>query len=844
MRLLERDLPLAVLRDRAGRAAEGRGSVVLVAGEAGIGKTVLLRALAEKAPVPVLWGMCDSLSTPRPLGPLRDVATDLGPAVAAVLHEATAQHEIFAAALDALRSRPRVFVVEDLHWGDEATLDLVRFLGRRISALPLMLVLSYREAVGPAHPLRAVLGDLVTTPDTRRLQLTPLSRGAVAELVGEHGLDADDVHALTAGNPFFVSQILAQPDSPLPESVRDAVVARTAALVQSARRTLELLSCAPEGVTGALLAALAVPPATVEALEATGLLDRRARGVVFRHEIARLAVLGAVPAGTEPALHAAMIEAFEAVGGDASVLAHHAAAAADVPRILRYAPAAAVEAARSGAHREAVAFYELALRHIGQDDHAGRAAVLEFLAEELYLTDRLDAAIAARTQALELRRGLGDVVAVGDGHRALSLFEWYAADRRAAERQDDAAISILSDAGEPRALGYALANRAYLAAGRGDEAKGLQAGRDAQRIADELGDSAMHTAAAIGVALIRLNGGAHEARSDLFAARDSGLRLRRDELVTVPMSNLAHHEVEQGRFAQADGILADALRFSEQRDIPICGMWQRAVQARLRLLQGRWREAEEDALAVLAAGDIPLGRLWSHLVLGLLAARRDAPVENPHLDELWRLATKLDLPGVLAPAATALAEQLWITRRADPRLDDRLSTTPVDLPGPGGDHLRRWLRRLVEAEVPGIDAHRSVPPPGPVPAIEEQPYERALAGWDDGSPDALLAALPLLDDLDARAVAARVRGRLRELGVTGLPRGRSSATRANLGGLTGRQLDVLNLLTEGLSNADIAARLVISRKTADHHVSAILGKLGARSRGEAVAAARRLGLEQ
>jgi DNA-binding CsgD family transcriptional regulator len=842
VRLLERDLPLAVLCDRAGSAADGRGSVMLVAGEAGIGKTVLLRALAEQAPVPVLWGMCDSLSTPRPLGPLRDVATDLGPAVAAVLQEATAQHEIFAAALDALRSRPRVFVVEDLHWGDEATLDLVRFLGRRIGALPLLLVLSYRETVGPAHPLRAVLGDLVTTPDARRLQLTPLSRAAVAELVGAHGLDPAGVHARTAGNPFFVSQILAQPDSPLPETVRDAVVARTAALAPAERRTLELLSCAPEGVTGALLAALAVAPGTVEALEATGLLDRRGRSVVFRHEIARLAVLGAVPAGAEPDLHAAMIQALEAVGGDASVLAHHASAAADVARILRYAPAAAVEAARSGAHREAVAFYELALQHIGQDDPAARAAALEFLAEELYLTDRLDAAIAARTQALELRRGLGDVVAVGDGHRALSLFEWYAADRRAAERQDEAAISILSDAGEPRALGYALANRAYLAAGRGDESKGLQAGHDAQRIADELGDPALHTAASIGVALIRLSGvGAQEARSDLFAARDSGLRLRRDELVTVPMSNLAHHEVEQGCFAQADGILADALRFSEQRDIPICFMWQRAVQARLRLLQGRWREAEEDALAVLATGDIPLGRLWSHLVLGLLAARRDAPVANPHLDELWRLAVKLDLPGVLAPATAALAEQVWITRRPDPRLDERLPTPLVELPGPSGDHLRRWLRRLNGT---GMDLHRSVPPPGPVPAIEEQPYEQALARWDDGSSDALLAALPLLDELDARAVAARVRARLRELGVTGLPRGRSPATRANLGGLTGRQLDVLTLLTEGLSNADIAARLVISRKTADHHVSAILGKLGARSRGEAVAAARRLGLEQ
>ena len=297
-------------------------------------------------------------------------------------------------------------------------------------------MLSYRDGAGPRHPLTPVLGDLVSGPDTRRLQLTPLSRAAVAELVGGHGLDPADVHARTAGNPFFVSQILAQPDSPLPESVRDAVVARTASLAAPARRALELLSCAPDGVSGELLAALDVPQATVEALAATGLLDRRGGGVAFRHEIARSAVLDAVAPGAEPALHAAMIEALERIGGDSSVLAHHAAAAADVPRILRYAPAAAAEAARSGAHREAVAFYEHALRHTDEADAATRATLLEALAWELYLTDRLADAIAARTRALELRRELGDVVAVGAAHRTISYFEWYAADRAAAERQD------------------------------------------------------------------------------------------------------------------------------------------------------------------------------------------------------------------------------------------------------------------------------------------------------------------------------------------------------------------------------------------------------------------------
>ena len=840
MRLLEREHPLAALRDRARQAADGRGSVVLVAGEAGVGKTELLRALADGARLPVLSGLCDSLRTPRPLGPLRDVAAELGPAVTAALRDA-AQHEIFAAVLECLATRPRVLIVEDLHWADEATLDLVRFLARRIRALPLLLVLSYRDALGPEHPLRAVLGDLVGAPDARRLQLMPLSRVAVAKLVTELGeggvLDPVDVHARTAGNPFFVSQILAQPDAPLPESVRDAVVARTAGLAPPDRRTLELLSSAPEGVDGALLAALRVPPATVEALAATGLLDRRGSGVAFRHEIARTAVLDAVPPGAEPALHTAMIAALEGIGGDPSVLAHHAAAAADGPRILRYAPEAAVEAARSGSHREAVAFYDLALRHLDDDDDAARAEVLEALAEELYLTDRLDAAIAARTRALQLRRELGDVVAVGKGHRALSLFEWYAANRLAAQRQDKAAIVILSEAGDPLALGHALANAAYLAAGRGDLAVGLEAGRDALEIADELGDAGLHTAAVIGEGLNRLYSGDPRARSDLLAARDAGLLLRVDDLVSVPMSNVAHYDVEQGQFERADDLLVEALRFSDERDVPICNMWQRGVQARLRLLQGRWADAEQDALAVLAVGDVPMGRLWSHLVLGLLAARREAPSENHHLDELWRLATRLGVAGVLAAAVAALAEQAWITRRTDPRLTEAVVTPLADLPGTAGAQLRTWVRRLAAAGVQDLGTVPTSPAAKP-----GEPYEGTLALWDEGTPDALLTALPPLDELGARAVAARLRGRLRELGVAGVPRGRSPATRANPAGLTERQLAVLALLAEGLSNADIAGRLVISRKTADHHVSAILGKLDARSRGEAVAAARRLGL--
>ncbi|HYP46003.1 MAG TPA: AAA family ATPase [Propionibacteriaceae bacterium] len=841
MRLLEREHAFEVLRTSAHQAFQGHGCVVLVAGEAGVGKTVLLRTFREQVlgQARVLWGMCDSLSTPRPLSPLRDVADELGSSVPSVLQAAVAPYEIFSAVLDALRSGPRMLVVEDLHWADEASLDLVRFLARRIATLPLLLVLSYRDALAVNHPLSAVLGDLVTSPDSRRLQLSPLSRSAVADMVSGHELDAVDVYRRTAGNPYFVSQILAQPDSSLPETVRDAVLARTAKLTPSARHVLELLSCTPEAVTGELLAALGVTAGTVDVLATTGLIERHGRGLTFRHEIARSAVLGAVTAGSEPALHADMIDALERIDGDPSVLAHHAAAAGDIARILQYAPVAAADAARSGAHREAVSLYEAALA-CADLDPATQSDLLESVSVELYLTDRLSDAITARERALRLRQQLGDTVAVGVAHSAMSGFAWYAADRAAAEEHARASLEILSATDDQQAIGFALAHFAFLAAQRGDTVEAHASADRAERTADLFDDVVLRGTAWIGRGIARLVDGDVRGRADLITATEVGLQERVDDLATTPMSNLCHFDVEQGRFADAEQSVAYALRISEERDTPICTAWQLGVRARLRLLQGRWTEAEQDAREVLNSVDLPLSQLWPHYVLGLLAARRDAPPENPHLDSLWRLVNRLDNPGKVAPAAAALAEQAWISRRPDPRLDEDLVSELFTRSYAGKDAvlapLRRWSRRLGAAGLPSVGPPTEAIEPGP----SDQPFERALALWDAGSTDELLAALALLDPLGARAVAALVRARLRADGVSSVPRGMLPATRAHPAGLTARQQEVLTLLADGLSNADIAARLVISPKTADHHVSAILTKLDVHSRGEAAALARRL----
>ena len=296
---------------------------------------------------------------------------------------------------------------------------------------------------------------------------------------------------------------------------------------------------------------------------------------------------------------------------------------------------------------------------------------------------------------------MGDVVAVGRDHRGLSGLAWYAADRTAAEHHDRAAVEILTETGNSLELGLALANRAYLAAQHGDLAAARDAGGRAQRIADDLADPALRGTVTISRAIERLLGGQVEARAELLAVRDLGLKHRLDELATTPMSNLAHLDVQQGRLQEADEVLADSLRVTEERGVWICNMWQRGVRARLRLLQGSWEAAEEDAWASLATGHFPLGRLWPHLVLGLLAARREGPVENDALDEAWRLARQLGDPGKLVPVAAALLEQAWITRRPDPRLGEPQAVGLADtaVRDASTDELRRWWGRLAAAGV-------------------------------------------------------------------------------------------------------------------------------------------------
>ena len=203
-----------------------RGRLVLVRGEAGIGKTAVIRRFCEeqRPPLRILWGACEALFAPPRSRACHRRCAGHRWRVRAGCPRGAHPHEVVSALIrEVTDSCPTVLVLEDLHWADEATLDVLRLLGRRIEAVPALVVATYRDdELGKASPLRVVLGELARTPGIERVELVRLSPEAAATLAAPHGVDAEALYRSTAGNPFFVTEVLAGSAEEIPSTAPEA----------------------------------------------------------------------------------------------------------------------------------------------------------------------------------------------------------------------------------------------------------------------------------------------------------------------------------------------------------------------------------------------------------------------------------------------------------------------------------------------------------------------------------------------------------------------------------------------------------------------------------------------
>ena len=859
--LVERERELAALRSWLGEACGGMGRLVLVAGEAGIGKTSLVQAFCDEHVdgARVWWGACDALSTPRPLGPLYDIARMARGELSSLMAGDASRHERFSGFLEALSwpLQPTIAVFEDVHWADEATRDLLVFVARRLAAVNALVVATYRDdEVAGDHPLRQVLGSLATLPVARRLALTRLSPSAVAGLAAARNADGRQVYRVTGGNPFFVTEVLASEAGRVPDTVSDAVLARAARLSQPARSVLEAAAVAPDRVEVDLVTAVAAAGTdAIEECVRAGLLLPAGRSLRFRHELARLAVEDSISVMRQPGLHAAVLgHLSEQPEADAARLAYHADQAGDREAVLAHAPVAGETASRLGAHREAAAHYGRALAHAANTDAHVRAELLERHADESMAIDDESAALTSYDGAVAAWREVGDPdrTATVLARRAYAL--WGVGRNEDARASVEQAITLLESRPPSLALATAYTYSAHLHMLARQIPQAIDLGQRAVVIAEDHHDTALLGRALNIVGAAQWFADPDQAERTLTQALEAAHRSGDDTIVGVVMRMLGSGSGEVRRYELADHWLREAIRWCAEHDLDIHGDYCLAWLARSCFELGRWAEADQLATdATARPSQHAPTRIVAATALGRLRVRRGDPDADAPLTEAWELARETGDLQRLWPAAAGRAEAAWLAGRPDdiPGLvaDTFELAVRLDQTWPIGE-LGFWLWRAGELR----DAPEAAAEPFALQiaghwreAAEawEQigcPYEVAVALADGDDADELRRALKILGDLGAAPMADLVAARLRGLGVHDLPRRPSRATVDNPANLTARQLDVLEQLIEGRTNAEIAAALHISPKTVGHHVSAILDKLEVADRREAARLARDRGL--
>jgi ATP/maltotriose-dependent transcriptional regulator MalT len=860
LELLERSEQLAVLSDLlTAVSSTGQGRLVLLRGEAGVGKTALVQRFCatQRSPSRILWGACEALFTPRALDPFVDVAQTIGGELEALVERGGRPHEVLSAlARQLTNASPTVLVLEDVHWADEATLDVLRLLGRRIDGIRALVLATYRDdELGALHPLRVVLGELARARGIASLELPRLSPDAVAALAEPYEVDAEELYRRTSGNPFFVSEVLAAGTKQVPSTVRDAVLARAALFGAPARTLLQALTVAPPAAEIDVVRAIAGD--AVQALDeciGSGMVVPAGRGVAFRHELARLVIGESMAPDRRVALHARALQALSD-SADHARLAHHADVAGDAGAVLRLAPAAARQASALGAHRESAAQYARALRFAETLAPEERAGLLERRAYECMLTDQSGEAIDALRSAITMRNDLGDVRAEAEALQLLSNVLWcpgYVVDAAEAAQH---AVALLEAAEPGRELVMACSRVSQLGMDAEDVDGAVAWGTRALELAEALDEPeiAMHALNSIGTA--RFLNGDTDGKEQLERSLALATEARLEEHVGRAMTHLVWVTRRHRAFDLAYEYLEPALRYTSERGLELWRGYLLAYRAQIELDLGRWAEAVDTAALILREprrSRIP--QIIALTVVGRVRARRGDPEVWPPLAEALLLAERSEELQASEPVAVARAEAAWL--HSDRDGVDQATAATLSLA-----RLRRsrwvvaelavWRRRaglvdeLSDDEMAGPYAFEVAADWSGAATNWSNlgcQYEAAVALAHSDDEDDVRRSLDELQAVGAHPAAAIVTRRLRQRGTRDLPRGPRPKTRANPAGLTPREVEVLALLVDGLRNAEIAHRLVVSTKTVDHHVSAILRKLNVRTRGEAAAAASRLGL--
>jgi len=854
MELIERAGFLASLRENFERIKDGDGHCILLSGEAGIGKTSLIRVLSNeiKGECKIFRGTCDALFTPRLLAPLYDIAwqirsdlfdngdtTDRAVLFTRIFHELEIQEG------------PTLIVFEDIHWADEATLDFIKFLARRITRLRCLFILTYRnDEIHSRHPLRNVLGQL--PPDSfTRMQLTPLSRETVDKMAVEKGYNGENVYSISGGNPFYVNEILASYSPGIPDNIKDSVLSVYNKQEGKTRSIWEILSVIPTGLEIKYLEKL--EPSYLTALDiclGANILIVKEGQIYFKHELYRRTIENALSPLVRVALNKRILDLFLQnfeYNHEIERIIHHAKNANEHETVVHYAPTAAGQAAALGAHAEACKLYLAAIEYYQGKDKDVLIRFYESYAYECYLTNQIKDAIIYQGKALDLLKEKNVIEKIGNGMRFLSRLWWCDGNRKQAEYYGSQAIDVLDKQPSSKAKALALSNMSQLKMLSDQPDECIFWGERAISMATELGDeeTLSHALNNVGTAKAVIPSSSREGFELLKQSLDLALKNSYQEHVARAYTNLEHTGFLAKDFEFSKGMLEAGIHYCEERDLDSWGAYMLADKSKMFLLTGNWNEAYKIAWELIKNEEqAPILRFTAYMVVAIIKMRRGNPDVIPLLTEVKEKAFEAGELRRIIPAMCALLEYEWITGTG--LAEDEALKITLDMIGRMGNlydnsEFAFWLYKARKQTVPLQEFYPGYQAETKTSALRaaaiweklECPYEQALTLFEGTDADKR-KAINIVHQLGAVVVFEKLKMDMRNSGIRSIPRGIRKSTQSNAALLTERELDVLKLLQEGMQNKEIAASLFISAKTVDHHITSILFKLDVNSRVKAV----------
>jgi DNA-binding NarL/FixJ family response regulator len=924
--LVGRGVELARLADLARGAAAGRGGLVLIEGEPGIGKTVLLQAAlgdaADLLPRRVT-GTAEEFDQRLPFATVGSCLEPLEASdhrvaeVLAWIRDGSGEHPVIESILALIEewcsACPMALAVDDLHWADPASILLLHRLGRVADQLPLLLAGVIRG--GTSRPDVDALTRSWSRHRAAQIVLGPLPDPAVTQLVaslagGEPGPVLRDLIDATAGNPLYINELvgaLAQemqlhtegvgvdikpgPDRrAVPPTLRVAVIRRLEFLSAGTRELLQVAALLGTAFSVADVAAVLDRPVTSmlgsvrEAIDA-GVLTELPDRLAFRHPLVRTVLDDELPVSAQQALHLQVAQALTTRTSPERVAEHLLAAGPAAGPLLPWLAGNADELAARTPELAIELFSRVLDTTVPLAETARQLRAA--LATALLRSGRADRAEQVARSALTVPVGPRAEAALR-WTLASACFSQAAFDRAVAEIGTALADGRLTQGEEARFRGLEAQCRIPL----GQHTVASTAWRDSISAVQASGDTEACAYVMAGAAAAFLwDGQVDEALG--YADASVGAT---EALSPRAAGQLAPHLfrgvclTELDRDAEAGQAFEDALRLAERGIGTDYLGWRSNAVARLRFYQGRWDEALAEAQAGLDLPDPLSMARHLHAMIALVAVhRRDraalaeqlpflqtppqafghAPSPVPlirrhsaHVPD-WALAQAAYADGRTAEAAAILGATWDGDRTEDPlrflrhylvpdlvgfslagddpaaagRVADRIGRYAAQRSAPGLRRSVRHARALADQDGNGLAAVAEEYAEADRALFAAQAREQAApllaaAGRVPEARDALLSAVAAYESMEASWDLARVYTLLRTLGVRRGARGPRRRPKFGWDALTDAEKVVADLVAEGLSNPAIAARLYLSRRTVQFHVSSILGKLGAASRVE------------